>query len=168
MDLERDLFAITARQKEPEDAVLIAAVERAGFKAAVWRPRNGAEATSETGQAPAGAMPALVQKALDRAKREGKLVLVDFYADWCGPCKRMLNETYKDPKVASELERFVFLKVDTDDHPQASKHFGVAGIPDARVLKPDGTEVARFVGFKGASEVLGILRAARDADAGGR
>ncbi|MBI4613737.1 MAG: thioredoxin family protein [Planctomycetes bacterium] len=55
----------------------------------------------------------------------------------------------------------MFLKIDADEHPEVSKRFGVAGIPDARVLETDGTEVARFIGFKDASEVLGILRAAR-------
>jgi len=70
--------------------------------------------------------------------------------------------------VVSELEHFVFFKVDTDDRPEVSKHFGVAGIPDARALKPDGTEVARFIGFKDAGEVLGILRTARGASGGDR
>jgi thiol:disulfide interchange protein DsbD len=168
MDLERDLFTVIAARDRPAEAEMIAALEEAGFKATVGRPAETAGPTSETAQPQEGAMPELVQKALDSAGREGKLVLVDFYADWCLPCKRMLKETYQDPQVVSELEHFVFLKVDTDDHPAVARHFGVAGIPDVRVLKADGTEVARFVGFKAASEVLGILRAVRGASGGGR
>lgn len=161
MDLERDLFTVTAEKDRPAEAEMIAAVEGAGFKATVARPDEPERPTREGTRPQAGAMPVLVQAALDRARREGKLVLVDFYADWCLPCKRMLKETYTDPKVVAELEHFVFLKVDTDDQPEVSKHFGVAGIPDARILKPDGSELARFVGFKSASEVLVILGSAR-------
>ncbi|MBI4602971.1 MAG: cation transporter [Planctomycetes bacterium] len=168
MDLERDLFTVTAAKDRPAEAEMIAAIDRRGFKATVQRPRGESGSTSEPArpEAASGAMSPLVLTALDRARREGKLVLVDFYADWCLPCMHMLKETYQDPQVVSELEHFVFLKVDTDDNPDVSRRFGVAGIPDARVLKADGTEVARFVGFKRTDEVLGILRAARGASRG--
>lgn len=168
MDLERDLFTVTAAKDRPAEAAMIAAVEGAGFKATVKRPGEPAEPAGEPARPQAGAMPALVQEALDQARREGKLVLVDFYADWCVPCKRMLKETYKDAQVVSELEHFVFLKVDTDEHPEVSKRFGVAGIPDTRILKPDGTEVARFVGYKDASEVIEVLRTARRTGGGSK
>lgn len=158
MDLERDLFTVTAEEGRPAEAELIAAVEAAGFKATVERPGQETEPVAGPAE-PAGAsdaMPPLLQDALDRAGRDGKLVLVDFYADWCAPCRRMLDETYKDSQVLSELEDFVFLKIDTDDDPGIAKRFGVAAIPDARVLGPDGTEVARFVGFKTPDQVLKV------------
>jgi len=168
MDLERDLFTVTAEKDRPAAAAMIAAIEGAGFKATVTLPGATSGPADETAQPRAGAMPALVQEALDRADREGKLVLVDFYADWCVPCKRMLKETYKDPQVVLELEHLVFLKVDTDEHPEVAERLGVAGIPDARILKADGTEVARFVGFKGARETLEILRTARGSGGGNK
>lgn len=163
MDLERDLFTITAERDRPAEADLMSAVEGAGFKATIARPGQAAGSPGAPSQPATGAMPALVQEALDQAGREGKLVLVDFYADWCVPCKRMLKETFQDPRVVAELAHFVFLKVDTDEHPDVPKHFGVAGIPDVRILKADGTEVARFRGFKEANTVVETLRAARGA-----
>lgn len=165
MDLARNLFTVTADKARPTEAEMVAAVAEAGFGAAVQGP---GEPAGPSIQPAAGAMPALVQEALDRAGREKKLVLIDFYADWCGPCQRMLKETYKDAQVVAELERFVFLGIDTDAHPEVAKRFGVAGIPDARVLAPDGTEVTRFIGFKDAGETLEILRPARGAGVGGR
>lgn len=166
MDLERDLFTVAAAKDRPTEGELLAAVEGAGFKATVKQPGEQVAPASQAAQA--RPMPALVQEALDRAGREGKLVLIDFFADWCGPCQRMLNETFQDRGVVSELQHFVFLKLDTDAHPEVSKHFGVAGIPDVRILRTDGTEVARFLGFKEASEVLKELRAVRGAGERGR
>ena len=59
------------------------------------------------------------------------------------------------------IERFIFLKVNTDVHPDISKHFKVSGIPDARFLAPDGTELGRMLGFKSADETIELLREAR-------
>ncbi len=166
MDLERDLFTVAAAKDRPTEGDLLAAVEGAGFRATVKQPGEHVAPASQAAQA--RAMPALVQEALDQAGREGKLVLIDFFADWCSPCKRMLNETFQGQEVVSELQHFVFLKVDTDAHPEVSRHFGVAGIPDVRILRADGTAIARFLGFKEASEVLKALRAARSAGESGR
>jgi thiol:disulfide interchange protein len=162
MDLGRDLFTITADKDRPSEQEMIAAIERRGFKTTVDRSTGRSAATGDAAR-PDGdsdAWPPLIQAALDRAKRDGKLVLVDFYADWCLPCKRMFQETYADPNVASEIEHFVFVKVDTDQHPEIAKRFGVAAIPDSRILGSDGSELARFIGFKSAEDLVPILRAA--------
>ncbi len=140
----------------PSEADLIEAVDKLGYMASVQSAPLKVE--PEPASAP-GQMPALIQEALDRARDEEKLVLLDFYAEWCPSCKRLQVETFQDPRVQAELARFVFVKVDTDAHPGVSKHFGVEGIPDTRVLGPDGTELARFVGFKNADAVVAILEA---------
>ena len=106
-------------------------------------------------------LPTLVRDALDKASKEDKLVLLDFYASWCGPCKRMSKETLANPTVAKELERFIVLKVDTDKNPEISKWYGVAGIPDVRILAADGTELDKIIGFKPASEFQQILAKAK-------
>lgn len=163
MDLEKDLFKVNATADRPTEDQMIEAVKELGYGAAVVDPEEPESpvAPRSSSEIEGSPMPRLVQNALDRAGREGKLVLVDFYADWCAPCKRMLNETYIDERVVAELERFIFLKVNTDVHPDVAKHFKVSGIPDARFLAPDGTELGRMLGFKGADETIELLRKAR-------
>jgi len=51
-------------------------------------------------------------EGLRLARQQGKPVMVDFYADWCLPCKKMDATVFKDPAVLKELERFVAIKVD--------------------------------------------------------
>ena len=140
-------------------ALILLALAATGCRGGTSSGSNPNSAAATLSQGPA---PALIQAALDRARRDAKLVLVDFSAEWCAPCKRMLQETYRDPRVSVVLEGFVFLKVDTAEHPEVAKHFGVVGIPDARILDPDGRELAHFVGFKPAEDVLAILQQAVD------
>ena len=60
-------------------------------------------------------------------------VLVDFWADWCGPCKVAAPEV---ERTAAEMAgRALVLKVDTEKHPQLAAQFGVQGIPNFIVMK---------------------------------
>jgi thioredoxin 2 len=70
-------------------------------------------------------------------------VLVDFYADWCGPCKVMAPAV--DEIAASYQGRALVAKLDTDRAPRASGSFNIRGIPTTIVFK-DGKEVARQTG----------------------
>ncbi|MFC1728606.1 thioredoxin [Nanoarchaeota archaeon] len=84
----------------------------------------------------------------EKAIQEGK-TLVDFYADWCGPCQRVgpiiekLSEEYKDVK---------FIKANVDESKELATKFGVMSIPCLVFIK-DGKEVDRIVGAA-SEEVL--------------
>ncbi|XGV96703.1 MAG: tetratricopeptide repeat protein [Leptolyngbya sp. BL-A-14] len=76
------------------------------------------------------------------AKSHEKPVLVDFFAQWCGPCQ-MLKPVLE--KLAQEYD-FILAKVDIDQSPELAQTYGVEGVPDVRVVV-DGTVGNGFVGM---------------------
>jgi thioredoxin 2 len=84
-------------------------------------------------------------------------VLVDFYADWCGPCKMMAP--LLDDVAHRRAGQMLVLKLDTDRNPVTQQRFGVRGIPTLIVFR-DGKEVARRVGAVPPNELdafLGVI-----------
>ncbi len=73
----------------------------------------------------------------------GVPVLVDFYADWCGPCKVMAP--LLDEFAAENVGKVLVAKLDTDANPAVAMQMGIRGIPTL-VLFRDGSEVARQTG----------------------
>lgn len=87
--------------------------------------------------------------ALERARNEGKPVLVNFYADWCVWCKRLETTTLKDAKVAWALHnKVVPLSLNVDgDGKELSNEYEVDGLPTIIVLDAGGRELGRIPGY---------------------
>ena len=79
-----------------------------------------------------------------------KRILVDFYADWCGPC-RMLGEVLKESKANIEC-----LKVNIDENNDLASKYGVMSIPTMIVFE-NGKEVKRNVGFVDEEELNNFI-----------
>ncbi|MFD1562367.1 thioredoxin [Haloarchaeobius amylolyticus] len=80
------------------------------------------------------------------------VVLVDFYADWCGPCK-MLEPVLEG--LAGETDA-VIAKVDVDQHQQLAGSFGVRGVPTL-VLFADGEQVEQHTGVLPADRLRNLI-----------
>ena len=81
-----------------------------------------------------------------RVNAHGGLVVVDFFAPWCGPCQRLVGEL---PKIAAENPKVLFIKVNVDDCQQLAHKFGVSSIPHVLFCKGNGDieQLATVVGF---------------------
>lgn len=159
MRLDRDQFVISYDGSKADTDTLMATIKVAGYESRIV---TDAAPDAPSIEVAVGDDPGFFTEALARARQEGKPVVIDFHASWCQPCQQMIKETFPDPKVVALLQRCVFLKIDTDLHPATAKRFGVAGLPDIRILAPDGSEQKRIVGFQDAhafskalAEVLG-------------
>jgi thiol-disulfide isomerase/thioredoxin len=94
-------------------------------------------------------------EALAAAKKDGKIVLIDFYTTWCGPCKRLDETTWKDEKVRKWLaEKTIALKIDAEKETTLAKKLEINAYPTIVLLKPDETEIDRLVGYRDAGTFL--------------
>jgi thiol-disulfide isomerase/thioredoxin len=101
------------------------------------------------------------QAAMDGGKR---FVLVDFFTVWCGPCKKLDETTWKDQQVRDWLSsEAVCLKVDAEKDVPLAEKYRINVYPTVLLLRPDGSEIDRLVGYRDAKT---FLADARDALAG--
>lgn len=83
----------------------------------------------------------------------GKTVLVDFYADWCGPCK-MLSPIVD--QIAAENSDFDVYKLNVDEAPEIAAKYGVMSIPTLIVFK-NGQAVGKTIGVQSKQTILNML-----------
>ena len=85
----------------------------------------------------------------EKISQEG-LVVVDFFATWCGPC-RMLGPVME--QVKDEIgDKASIYKLDIDEGEDIARSFGIMSVPSVLFFK-NGEEVGRFVGFRGVEDV---------------
>ena len=84
----------------------------------------------------------LSEADVKRLKQNAGIALLDFYADWCGPCKALAPTL---EKFATENPDVTVGKVNVDENSDAAQEFGIKGIPTLVFLR-DGREVGRLVG----------------------
>lgn len=77
-------------------------------------------------------------------------VLVDFYADWCGPCKRLMP-------ILEDIKDIDILKVNVDSFGDLSRSFGIMSIPTL-ILFDNKKEIKKSIGFKTKEEILDMIK----------
>ncbi|MBU3670518.1 MAG: protein-disulfide reductase DsbD [Polynucleobacter sp.] len=94
-----------------------------------------------------------LDEQLDRAKQEQKMLLLDFYADWCISCKEMEVNTFANPEVSKELKQFVLLQADVTANSAANqallKRFNLYGPPGILIFNQNAKELTsqRVIGY---------------------
>jgi thiol:disulfide interchange protein len=99
-----------------------------------------------------------LRRALKEAKASDKMILVDVYTDWCGPCKMLDTNTYSSPDVVMFLRKnFICVKVNAEDPTLGnwvSAKYEIDGYPSIVVLASNGKQKGKFVGYCGPQRFL--------------
>lgn len=98
-----------------------------------------------------------IDKAMSDAAKNHKVIMVDFYTDWCSWCKKLDNETYKDRRVIEKAQHFISLKVNPEKGDRESgfaKRYNVEGFPSIVFINHEGAMIRKIGGFQDAGQFI--------------
>jgi thiol-disulfide isomerase/thioredoxin len=99
-------------------------------------------------------------EAIKAAKKSGKLIFIDAYTEWCGPCKKMAATSFMDPEVASLFNsKFINLKVEMEksaDGPMIAQKYSVRAYPSLLFINAEGKVVKYAVGYQTSEQLIAI------------
>ncbi len=119
---------------------------------------------SRTRSEPAGRTDGKIQwygynEGMELGKNQNRKVFINFYADWCGYCKQMERETFKDRAVIAYLnEHFVPVRVDTERNGKVAAAYKVQGLPVSWFIAEDGEPIASRPGYIPPDSLLSMLQ----------
>jgi thiol:disulfide interchange protein len=99
-----------------------------------------------------------LEEAKTLAKKKKKIIFIDAYASWCGPCKMLDKNTFSDASVGTYFnDKFINLKIDCEKHPDGRKvasTYSVSAYPTLIWIDADGNLVKKEVGYKSPEQLL--------------
>ncbi len=105
-----------------------------------------------------------IEVGIEKAIKEQKLLFLDFYADWCPPCKKMDIVTYTDERVSYYLNRYVPVRIDIDKEPSVAneydgnaRKYGGSGVPAIIIMDAKGNNLVKLHGFLSPDKLVGIF-----------
>jgi thiol-disulfide isomerase/thioredoxin len=144
-------------------ALALAATPAGAARAQTNAPLNAADdsrsavTSSTVTQAAAGAWIEDYRAGLALARKYQRPVLIDFRADWCGPCKMMERTTFTDANVAVYLKQFVCVRVDVDKDHATAMAWRISGIPRLIMLNVHNQVIGDLTGFMPAEDFAARL-----------
>ncbi|CAN5899450.1 hypothetical protein BH11BAC4_BH11BAC4_09510 [soil metagenome] len=97
------------------------------------------------------------QTAIEKAAKENKLIFLDIYASWCGPCKRLKNNVFSDTKVGGYFNAtFINISLDGEkaEGEMLADRYKVSGYPTLLFLNKHGDVVSQVSGYYDADELI--------------
>lgn len=97
------------------------------------------------------------KEALIKAKKEDKLIFLDVYANWCGPCKKLKQSTFLDEEAGKYFnEIFINISIDGETREGRSliEKYGLRGYPSLLLIDQNGAPVKLATGFLSAKQFL--------------
>lgn len=101
-----------------------------------------------------------LKKAKEEAKSSGKIIFIDCYTSWCGPCKQMAATSFQNEEVAKIYnEKFVNIKVDIEkdaDGPELARMYKISAYPTLLYINESGKLVKSVIGAQSADKLISI------------
>ncbi len=105
-----------------------------------------------------------IDAALKTAKNNDKILMIDFMADWCPPCRKMEKETFSDHDVIKKIGNFIPVRIDVDDNQDIANEYngnagkyGGIGIPNILFLDKDKNVNHHIVGFHDSKQLIAVM-----------
>ena len=99
------------------------------------------------------------EEALKQAKAEDKLIFLDAYAAWCGPCKMLKRNVFTQQEVGDYFNaEFINVAMDMEkgEGPALSRKFGVTAYPTLIFVDGDGKVITKAIGYHNAQQLIGL------------
>lgn len=96
--------------------------------------------------------------ALEEATEQQKPIMIDFFTNWCGWCKKLDRDTYNNSEVYQASKQFINVKINADKEKEITKKYKVTGYPTIVFLDSNGKEIDRVEGYIQPEELLAKLK----------
>lgn len=101
-----------------------------------------------------------LEEAKQLAKETGKIIFIDAYAEWCGPCKRMAATAFKEQEVGDVYNsKFINLKIDCEkdaDGPEIAKRYKIRAYPTLLFIDAEGKLVKSVIGMRDGNQLIAL------------
>ncbi len=101
-------------------------------------------------------------EALKIASQKEKMIMIDFYADWCGWCKKLDETTYKDSNVIAKAKDLINVRIDADEQRDLASRYRISGLPTILFVDSAGREIHRVVGYRPPQDFVKEMILAED------